>query len=107
MAEVGSSPVPHGPGELLSFGSLVTPPTVPTIGRCSVNNAAKSTIEIRLKPLLGRAVGPARPGVGRLARVRGDDDPGQHQRLFLPGVVTTAAAAVPGLHLGLQQEWPA
>src|SRR5580692_1921781 len=106
MAAVGSSPPPRGPGELLSFGSLVTPTTVPTIGRCSVNNAPKSTTEIQLKPLpAGREL--ARPSAVRLARVRGDDDPGQHERLFLPGVVSPAPAAVPGLHLRLQQERPA
>ena len=34
---VGSSGSPHGPGELLSFGSLVTQLTVPMLRRCLVN----------------------------------------------------------------------
>src|SRR5215467_10142499 len=35
------------------------------------------------------------------------DHPGKDHGLFLPGVITSAAATVPGDHLGLQQEWPA
>src|ERR1700722_13756525 len=96
MAEVGSSPLPHGPGELLLFGSLVTQTTVPTIGRCSVNFGSKSALNSgRETSARGGADPPPWPrGPRRLGRLRGDDDIEEPGRLFLPASVTPPPPAV-------------